>query len=95
MGVRPGGSVDVELVGGAQRPFLGFMLQARDAATDRPVGTFTLPAGAQAKYLNCANNRQVGVPTKYSTSTVPTTVRLVSLPVFTGHFLNLLISPEY
>jgi hypothetical protein len=64
-GVRPGGSVDVELVGGAQRPFLGFMLQARDVATDRPIGTFTLPPGAQAKYLNCANNRQVGVPTGY------------------------------
>jgi hypothetical protein len=57
--------VDVELVGGAQRPFLGFMLQARDVATDRPIGTFTLPSGAQAKYLNCANNRQVGVPTGY------------------------------
>ncbi len=70
-GVGPGGSVEVELVGTSQHPFLGFLVQARDTVTDKPVGFFTLQPGAPAKYVNCANNRQVGtysllIPDMYS-----------------------------
>jgi hypothetical protein len=52
--------VAVELVSQVQRvPFRGFLIQARDTNTDQPVGYFTLPSAAQAKYLACNNNRQV------------------------------------
>jgi hypothetical protein len=52
--------VVVELVSQVQQvPFRGFLIQARDTNTDQPVGYFTLPPAAQAKYLACNNNRQV------------------------------------
>lgn len=62
-GVGPGVGVSVELSSpGGSTPFRGFILQARDTATDQPVGYFTLDtASTQAKYLTCSGVRQSAI----------------------------------
>lgn len=57
--VRSGGTVSVSLKAPQGQTFKGFLLQARDTKTNKPVGSFVKVSGAKYKHINCNGGKNV------------------------------------